>query len=96
MILLFIIVEFINRCVGVVRDEKLNLEEVILGPYHRNCHYMSTQEMLSSDFTVQSCQTLVSMSNGKSVESHCPFDHYFQSLCLLVLHTVRNGTKIVS
>ena len=31
-----------------------------------------------------------------SVYSHWPFDHYFQSLCLLVIHTVWNHTKIVS
>ncbi len=36
------------------------------------------------------------MPSTRFVDRHWPGDHYFQSLCLLVLHVVWNHTKIVS
>jgi hypothetical protein len=39
--------------------------------------------------------TQVHMSSRSSVQNHCHFEHYLQSLCLPVLHALRNRTKMV-
>ncbi len=41
-------------------------------------------------------KTQVHMSSRWSVKNQCPFEHYFQTWCLHVMHAVRNHTKVVS
>ncbi len=65
----------------------------------QECSFKSGQDMLPRDDTLilaKVFRTQVHMSSRNSVQNHWHFEHYLQSLCLPVLDTARNRTKIVS
>jgi hypothetical protein len=53
-----------------------------------------TREVVAGFFWSKFVRTLLYMSSPMSVHNHWPFDHYFQSLCVLVLYALRHHIKI--
>jgi len=69
---------------------------VLFGPYHRNTVIRTDTTCCRVIFLSKVVTTQVHMPSPRSVQRHWPFQHCFQILCVLVLHSVRNRTKIES
>ena len=69
---------------------------VLFGPYHRNTGITTDTTCCRVIFLSKLVATQVHMPSPRSVQRHWPFQHCFQSLFVLVLHAVRNRTKIES
>ena len=68
---------------------------VLLRPYHSNAPWSPDKTCYPVMMLAKVLRTQVHMSSRNSVQNHWHFDHYLQSLCLPVLYTTRNRTKIV-
>ena len=62
--------------------------QALLGPYHSNSPLSPDKVWYHVMLLVKVLRTQVHMSSRSSVQSHCHFEHYFQSLCHDVLSTV--------
>ena len=61
---------------------------VFLGPHHRNADERPDNRYCRAMLQAKVVRTQSDMSSRTSVDSQWPFEHYFQSLCLTVLHDV--------